>query len=106
MAQSKSFNKKKFFVKEEEGIYVVTEEFFDDIESREEALVIALRVFGEIHTVLKDESISDGPLYIGNMKVLTGLQRCLDELDRRWPFLLLELRSTPRRINGLILEPC
>lgn len=96
---------KKYFVKEDDGVYVVFDEFFNDIESRSEALVIALRTVGEIHATLQEEA--DGScLYIGNMKVTTGLQRCLDELDRRWPFLLVEMRSMPRRVNGHVLTVC
>jgi hypothetical protein len=104
--QQRSPRKKKFFVKEDDGIYTVTEEFFDEIESREEAMVIAMRTFGEIHTTLHEEALDDGPLFIGNMKVVTGLERCLNELNRRWPFLLMEMRSTPRRINGQIISTC
>lgn len=103
--QLKSYKKKKFFVKEDDGIFTVYEDFFDDIESREEAMVIALRTLGEIHSVLIEESYSDS-LFIGNMKVITGLQRCLDELDKRWPFILAELRFIPRRINGYIYNNC
>ena len=104
--QPRSPRKKKFFVKEEDGVYSVFDNFFDDIESRDEALVIAIRAFGEVHNTLKEESLDDGPLFIGNMKVITGLQRTLDELDKRWPFLLLEMRSVPRRINGHMIQTC
>lgn len=104
--QSKSSKGKKRFVKEDEGIYVVYDEFFDDIESRSEALVIALRTLEEIHNTLEQEAEIGDSLFIGNMKVITGLQRCLDELDRRWPFLIDELRATPRRINGQTISIC
>jgi hypothetical protein len=103
--QSKSPKGKKYFVKEDDGIFVVHDEFFEDIESRSEALVIAMRTLGEIHITLEQE-VQTGPLFIGNMKVITGLQRCLDELDRRWPFLITELHATPRRINGQIISTC
>ena len=103
---AKRKRKVKFFVKEEDGIFSVSDEFFDDIESREEALVIAMRTLGEMHETLKDEGLNGGPLYIGNMKINTGLQRCLDELERRWPFLMLQVLSQPRRINGYIISSC
>lgn len=104
--QSKSPRKKKYFVKEDDGIYTVHDEFFEDIESRDEALVIAMRTYGEILVTLQQEIEAGGPLFIGNMKVITGLQRCLDELERRWPFLITELRATSRRINGHVLCQC
>jgi hypothetical protein len=102
----KMVQKKKFFIKEDDGIYTVTDVFFDDIESRSEALVIALRTIGEINNVLADEALGNGPLFIGTMKVITGLQRCLDELERRWPFLMLEMRTVSRRIDGQVLGYC
>lgn len=96
---------RKYFVKEEDGIFTVHAEFFDAIESREEALAIALRCMGEMHATLSEEG--DGvPFFIGNMKVTTGLQRTLDELEERWPFLLTEMRAVPRRINGHIITIC
>jgi hypothetical protein len=104
--QSKSLKGKKCFVKEDDGVFVVYDEFFEDIESRSEALVIAMRTLGEIHITLEQEAQMGEPLFIGNMKVITGLQRCLDELDRRWPFLITELRATPRRINGQNIAIC
>jgi len=106
MAKQSKSSKKKFFVKEDDGVYAVHDNFFDDIESREEALVIAMRTYGEIHITLQQEAEAGESLYIGNMKVVTGLQRCLDELERRWPFLLIELHAIPRRINGHILCSC
>jgi hypothetical protein len=103
--QSKS-SRKKFFVKEDNDVYVVYDKFFDDIDSREEALVIAMRTYGEIHITLQQEAESGEPVFIGNMKIVTGLERSLDELERRWPFLLTELRAVPRRINGRSLSLC
>ena len=94
--------RKKFFIKEEEGIYTVDSEFFNDIESREEALMIALRAVGEIHATLKEELDGDLML-IGSIKVTTGLQRSLEELEKRWPNLLTQLYSVPRRIDGHII---
>jgi hypothetical protein len=99
-------NRTRFFVKEDDGIYTVYDEFFQDIQSRDEALVIAMRTLGEIHTVLAHEALEQSTLFIGNMKIVTGLQRCLDELEKRWPFLLLEMHSVSRRINGNVIDVC
>jgi hypothetical protein len=92
--------KKKFFIKDIDGIYTVTEEYFSDIESRDEALVLALRAIDEIHSTLKEEAVDGDSMVIGNMKVTTGLQRSLEELDKRWPSLLEQMYSTPRSIDG------
>jgi len=100
----RSKSRKKFFVKEEDGIFSVYQDFFDDIESRDEALAIALRTLGEVHSNLLEETEAGHELYIGNMKVSTGLKRTLDELDVRWPGLTQEIFSVPRKINGHILS--
>jgi hypothetical protein len=99
-------HKKKFFVKEEDGIYAVHDEFFNDIESRDEALVLAMLALEEIHTTLREEALEGDTMLIGNMKVTTGLQRSLEELNKRWPSLLEEMYSMPRRIDGHILTIC
>lgn len=95
--------KKKFFIKEEEGIYSVTKEFFDDIENRDEALMLALRAVDELHSTLKEEALDGDSMFIGNMKVTTGLQRSLEELDKRWPSLLEQMYSMPRNIDGRVI---
>ena len=97
---------KKYFIKEEDNIYVVYEEFFDEIRNRESALAYYIRTYGEIHSVLKSECKNKEILYIGNMKIITGLQRTLEELEKRWPFLSIEFRAVPRRINGCLLFTC
>jgi hypothetical protein len=106
-ASSKSKLGKKFFLRDEAGIFAVHRSFFDnEVKTRSDALVIALRVLSEIHYTLQEEARLGGPLYIGNMKVITGLQRSLSELDLRWPFLLVEMRAIPRRIGGYVLQTC
>jgi hypothetical protein len=92
--------KKKFFIKEDDGIYTVTNDFFNDIERRDEALMIAIRIIDEIHITLKEEVLEDDEMLIGSIKVTTGLQRSLDELEKRWPNLLNQMYSTPRRVDG------
>ena len=64
--------------------------------------MLAIRAVDEIHTTLKEELDGDSML-IGNMKVTTGLQRSLEELNKRWPNLLEQVYSTPRRINGHVI---
>jgi hypothetical protein len=95
--------KKKFFIKEEEAVYSVTEEFFSDIENRDEALLLAMRALDEIHTTLIEEVVDGDSVMIGNMKVTTGLQRSLEELDKRWPSLLDQMYSSPRNIEGRVI---
>ena len=95
--------RKKFFIKESDGIYVVTDAFFHDIETRDEALMLALRTIDEIHITLTEEALENDTLLIGSIPVTTGLQRSLDELNKRWPNLLDQMYSTPRIIDGHVL---
>lgn len=97
-----NMSKKKFFIKEEEGIYSVDRSFFNDIETRQEALGIALRTLGEIHNTMYEE-VETGIQYIGSIKVIIGLQRCINELNIKWPGLISEIYSVQRKINGKLL---
>jgi hypothetical protein len=92
--------KKKFFIKEAEALYTVTDEFFDDIQSRAEALMLAIRAIDELHLTLKEEALEGDDVFIGNMKVTTGLQRSLEELDKRWPNILDQIYSSTWSIDG------
>ena len=92
---------KKYFVKEEDGIFVVKEEFFQAIESRTEALCIAMRTFHMLQKQLMEDAIEGEDSYIGNMKVINGLERTLAKLDEMFPCLLAEFRSVDRRNDGI-----
>lgn len=96
--------KKKYFIKADDGIYTVTDEFFDDIESRDEALVIVMRAMQEISSTLKDEALEKDSIIIGSLKVTTGLQRSIDELNKRWPNLLEQIYAVPRCIDGQLID--
>jgi hypothetical protein len=95
--------KKKFLIKDEGNIFTVPVDYFDDIETRDEALLLALLAIDELHTTLKDEALEDDVIFVGNMKVTTGLQRSLEELNKRWPKLLDQVYSTPRSIEGRVI---
>jgi len=96
--------KNKFFVKENDELFVVYDEFFDAIKSREEALSIAIEILNEMRSVLcKDIEQTS---YIGNMKVTTGLQKSLDELNKRYPCLVHEIYAVRRKFNGQRVFAC
>lgn len=82
---------KKYFVKDyEDGISIINDEYFDDIKSWTEALSIGFLCYFEIQKILTDDALSndDAESFIGNMKVVTGLNRTLQELDFRFPEIL------------------
>lgn len=105
MGKRKTQNK-RYFVKEDDGIFIVKDEFFKAIESRAEALVVCMRTYFELQKRLKEDAVDGDVSYIGNMKVTTGLERSLNELNRLYPGLLDELRSVDRRYEGTTIYKC
>lgn len=91
---------KKYFVKEDNGIFVVKSTYFDAIKSRTEAIAMALRTLFELRRQLQEDALDNSNSFIGAMKVTTGLDRTLSELDCRFPLLLSEIKSVERRTNG------
>jgi len=93
-AKKKVNRKKRFFVAESDReIHLVEADFFDKIGSRYIALLVGVNAYRELHRVLLEDVIEDGTLTIGTMKVTTGLTRTLDELNKRWPCIDIEIRS-------------
>ena len=97
---------KKYFVKEEDGIFVVKDDFFEAIESRTEALCIAMRTFYMLQKQMMEDAIEGEDSYIGNMKVVNGLERSLAKLDEMFPCLLDEFRLVDRRNEGTRIIYC
>jgi hypothetical protein len=97
---------RKYFVKEDDGIFIVKEDFFKAIGSREEALMVGVRTYFEIQNCLKEEALDGEISFIGNMKVVTGLERTLEKLDSIFPFLLRELHSVERKFEGKTVHKC
>jgi hypothetical protein len=98
--------RRKFFVKEEDGVFVVKSVYFDSIDSRIEAIVIGIRTLAELERQLVEDAVEGQNAFIGNMKVTTGLERSLAELDFRFPRLLREIRGTERRFAGRRMYRC
>lgn len=97
---------RKYFVKEDDGIFIVERDFFKTIESREEALMIGSRTYFELLKRLTEDALEGNTSYIGNMKVVTGLDRTLEALGKRFPCLLDELRAVERRHEGVVVRKC
>lgn len=95
--------KKKYFIKDEDGLFTVTDEFFNDIKTRTEALVFAMRSLDELHNTLKEEALEQDTMLVGSIKVTTGLQRSIDELNKRWPGLLEQIYSVSRVVDGHLI---
>jgi hypothetical protein len=97
---------RKFFVKEDAGVFVVKSSYFDNIESRVKAMVIGILTLAELERQLMEDAIEGQNAFIGSMKVTTGLERSLAELDLRFPRLLKEIRGTERRHAGRRMYRC
>jgi len=97
---------RNYFVKDDGEIFVVKDAFFEDVESREEALHLALEAWFELLEQLSDDGMAGANSLIGNMKVTTGLERTLAKLDEKYPGLLVQMRSVERRANGFRINVC
>lgn len=97
---------RKYFVKKDDGIFVVNDSFFDQINSRAVALSLAIRTWYQLQDQLRADAVDGENTFIGNMKITTGLERSLAELDKRHPYLLLEVRSVERRYQGRRIYNC
>ncbi len=97
---------KKYFVKRNDGIFVVNDAFFDQIDSRSMALAIAVLTWDQLRDQLYDDAVSGENTFIGNMKITTGLERALAELDRRFPYLLHQIGNIERRHQGRRVYSC
>jgi hypothetical protein len=107
MKSFKSKQKKQFFVKDSDGLAIVDHQYFDELRTRSEALAIAIITYNEmISNLIKESLVNQGPFFVGRMKVQTGLQRSLDELNDRYPFLLDEMHGICRRFEGQRLYSC
>lgn len=85
---------KQYFIVLNDELRTIKYEFFDDISLRMDALSLGAAAYRELYKTLKEEAEIDGDsIYVGPMKVVTGLERTLNELDFRFPFLREEIRS-------------
>lgn len=87
-------------MKENNGVFVVKDKYFDSIKSRIEAAALASRTFFELQRQLTEDAMDNSNSFIGSIKVTTGLERTLEELNNRFPYLLDEFRGIERRYNG------
>ena len=106
MTKKKIPSARRYFVKDEDGVFVVKEPFFADIENRDEALFLALMSWFELQEQLTDDAMAGAAAFIGNMKVTTGLERTLARIEEKYPGTLANLRSIERRRNGHRIYTC
>lgn len=98
---------KKYFFKPElkESVYVVKDDFFNEI-TADEALYFGISSFLELKDTLMEDAVCGDDAYIGNMKVVNGLERFLVRLDEKFPGLLVQLKSLDLRNNGVRVFKC
>lgn len=97
---------RKYVLRDEQGIFIAHRDFFDTIETREQALSMALMCIAAIHDTLQEDAIEGDDTYVGNMKLTTGLDHSLEELDRRFPHLMREVSSLEIRNRGVRVFKC
>lgn len=106
-ASRKPKRPKQYFVIFNREIFVVSSEFFDvEVQNYDQALQFGMACYGLLQTSLKDEVIGKKAAKINGIKLTTGLTRSLDELDRRFPFILNVIRSHDVSFHGQKVFKC
>ena len=95
----KKYRPRKFFVKENDDIIVVSSKYFDGLLTREDALGIGVQTFLELQQMLKQDVLL-GEAYINTIGLVDGLERSLVELQRRFPFIIEQIRAFQLLSNG------
>lgn len=97
---------KKYIVMSKDGLSMAGPEYFDSLDSWTKALSVGVSCYAEIQRVLIEDGIDGDDSYVGNMKVTTGLQRSLDEINDRYPSLIDHIHSTSLLVNGTRVFRC
>lgn len=97
---------KSYFIITEKGLSKIDPNYFDSVRSWPHALAIGVSCYVELQKILIEDAINNDTSYVGNMKVTTGLERSLYELNERYPTLLKEIYSTPLFVNGTRICKC
>ncbi len=96
---------KKYLVKKSDGLFIEDYSFFESVDSWIKALSIGTACYSQIQKVLIDDSRGDES-FVGTMKVTTGLERTLIELNERYPQLMNEIHGVSLIANGIRVSRC
>lgn len=95
--------KRLILIKDDTGVFKITTEFFESIQTRNEALIIAMRVYDEINNTLLREHLEEGVVKVSNQRVTDALLLCLTHLEKKYPCLMIEMLSGRKFLNGKVL---
>ncbi|HJZ22906.1 MAG TPA: hypothetical protein VJ201_00455 [Candidatus Babeliales bacterium] len=101
MKETQTKKHRKFFVFENNNVIVVGRKYFDDLKSREEALGIAVQVHLELQRQLQQDAGFGYNSRWGTIRLADGLNRSLQELEVRYPFILKAIHCMNLKNNGL-----
>jgi len=89
-----------------EGLAIAKPSYFDSVDTWTKALSVGVLCYTELHRVLVKDAVDGQDSFIGNMKITTGLERSLQELNERHPNLMKEIHSTSLLVNGVRVFRC
>ena len=100
--KNQSRRHRKFFIKENDEISVVTPSYFTGL-SKEDAVGIGVQTYLELKRQMVMDAESGHERHIGSISIVDGLQRSLVALGEKYPFLMQEVFAVERRAYGLRL---
>jgi hypothetical protein len=95
--------KRLILMKDDAGIFKIKPDFFESIQSRNEALIMAMRVYDEINNTLLKEYSDQTDVMVNNQRMTDGFLLCLNYLEKKFPCLMIEMLSGKKFLNGKVL---
>jgi hypothetical protein len=99
VTSKKNRRHRKFFIKENDEISVVTPSYFTGL-SKEDAVGIGVQTYLELKRQMVRDFEAGHERRIGSIPVVEGLQRSLAALREKYPFLMKEVFAVERRLYG------
>lgn len=97
--------KTALFIRNHNGICIVTKNYLKKL-SFEQAVNLGLNTLTEIRQVLMGDALTNGETYIENIKVTTGLNNTLYQLERNFPKIMKHIESVQPESNNDKIFKC
>lgn len=97
--------KNALFIRNHSGICIVTKNYLKKL-SFEQAVNIGLSTLTEIRQTLMGDALTNGETYIENVKVISGLNNTLHQLERNFPSILKHIHKVEPEFSDVKTFKC